>query len=156
MLKSIFKEISYNFLTFEGTFIPCNWQHKKIIKFIHARCKRWIKRKQNKKSDVVDLCLIWNDIHEGKKQFKTGQTCVILPKSKLPRHRESYNPPKEYLLLDAEIILKWKIYDVRFSNLLSLIQESFRLTPYFKDFIFDQFERCLDLYLHSSLNIACV
>lgn len=73
---------------------------------------------------------------------------VPAPKPALPTHKESYNPPAEYLPSKEEEE-EWKNLDPedRATSYLPEKFDSLRHVPNYDDFIKERFERCLDLYL---------
>ena len=73
---------------------------------------------------------------------------IPAPKTTLPGHAESYNPPPEYLFSHDEL-KKWRTADKedRRQNFVPQKFTSMRAIPGYKKFITERFERCLDLYL---------
>jgi ribosome biogenesis protein ERB1 len=73
---------------------------------------------------------------------------IPAPKLKLPEHDESYNPPAEYVATEQER-KEWEELEEedREKNYLSKKHGSLRLVPAWAEFVKEQFERCLDLYL---------
>lgn len=73
---------------------------------------------------------------------------IPAPKTVLPGHSESYNPPPEYLF-DKDELKKWHHTDPedRRQNFIPHKYSSMRLIPAYKKFINERFARCLDLYL---------
>jgi len=70
------------------------------------------------------------------------------PKIVLPGNELSYNPPLEYLLTESE---EKKLKEDALEELKIFVApkkfNSLRLVPSYDDFIKEQFNRCLDMYL---------
>ncbi len=70
------------------------------------------------------------------------------PKRKLPGHIESYNPPEEYLFTEEEK-QEWLNQEPE-DRAIDFIPQKFkslREVPAYSRLTYDQFQRCLDLYL---------
>lgn len=73
---------------------------------------------------------------------------IPAPKTVLPGHAESYNPPAEYLF-SAEELRKWRSTEKedRRQNFVPQKYSSMRVVPGYKNYMNERFARCLDLYL---------
>ena len=77
-----------------------------------------------------------------------GLSYIPAPKTKLPGHEESYQPPQEYLPTEEERATAALNQEPgEKAALLPQCHDSLRLVPAYADFIKERFERCLDLYL---------
>ncbi|KAF4709455.1 Ribosome bioproteinsis protein 1, partial [Perkinsus olseni] len=85
---------------------------------------------------------------EGEGRKLKGPAPIPAPKQALPTHSESYNPPEEYLFDDAEKA-EWEAGDdsIRKQNYMPNKFACLRHVPFYRDFLKERFERCLDLYL---------
>lgn len=82
----------------KSSFIPSRWEHRKIVKLVHAIRMGWIKMKTQ--PEKPKFYMLWDD----SKQVDTKHRMHIpAPKMKLPGHEESYNPPPEYLPTQEEV-----------------------------------------------------
>ncbi|EEQ99658.1 Ribosome biogenesis protein BOP1, putative [Perkinsus marinus ATCC 50983] len=120
---------------------------KRLIKLIRAGI---IKPKEEKpakeEEEVFDA---WGDEdEEGEGRKLKGPAPIPAPKQALPTHSESYNPPDEYLFDDAEKA-EWEAGDdsIRKQNYMPQKFACLRHVPFYRDFLKERFERCLDLYL---------
>eukprot|EP01121_Diplochlamys_sp_Union-15-3_P008292 TRINITY_DN2196_c0_g1_i2.p1 TRINITY_DN2196_c0_g1~~TRINITY_DN2196_c0_g1_i2.p1 ORF type:complete len:603 (-),score=125.86 TRINITY_DN2196_c0_g1_i2:18-1826(-) len=131
-------------------FIPSKHEMKRIQEIRKAIRYGWIKiddkdkakKAQEKKQQFYD---IWADTSNVP---PPPNHIIPAPKVKLPGHNESYNPPAEYLLDEAEK-KSWELMDPsnRPFNFLPTKYPSMRLVPAYPRFLRERFERCLDLYL---------
>jgi len=127
----------------KNSFIPSKWEHKKVMRIVRAIRNGWIKPKvpADKEEKFYKL---WSKDDVGKDHPMHWPA----PKVKLPGHEESYNPPSEYLPTEEEIA-SWEAMDPedRPQNFLSKKYDALRKVPGYSNFIQENFERCLDLYL---------
>lgn len=123
-------------------FMPSKWEGMKIKKLMSLIRQGKIRPPPPPKPEVWDL---WAD--DGPKKRK-GPAPLPAPKTALPTHAESYNPPSEYLFNEDEK-KDWEDQDEQDRTLTHLPQkfDALRRVPAFKDFIVERFKRCLDLYL---------
>eukprot|EP01135_Chromosphaera_perkinsii_P004685 Nk52_evm34s293 gene=Nk52_evmTU34s293 len=124
-------------------FLPSVWEHKRVMKIVRAIKKGWIKPKDVKKAP--EFYMLWGNDDEVKKD---NPMHIAAPKMKLPGHAESYNPPEEYLPSQQEIE-EWENLDPesRPTNFLPKKFSNLRSVPGYNNFVYERFERCLDLYL---------
>lgn len=128
----------------KSQFIPSKWEAKRVAYLVRAIKKGWINPK-NQPKEKPQFYDIWsNDASEHKK----NPMPLTAPKQRLPGHRESYNPPDEYLL-SAKEIKKWmkKPADQRPPLASNKKFDALRKVPAYTRLINERFERCLDLYL---------
>ncbi|KAF4671173.1 Ribosome bioproteinsis protein 1 [Perkinsus olseni] len=120
---------------------------KRLIKLIRAGI---IKPKEEKpKKEEEEAFDVWGDEdEEGEGRKLKGPAPIPAPKQALPTHSESYNPPEEYLFDDAEKA-EWEAGDdsIRKQNYMPHKFACLRHVPFYRDFLKERFERCLDLYL---------
>ena len=136
----------------KASFIPSKWEKLKVGKYLHAIKMGWIKPPPPKEDPFATNSYdLWSD------ETKTNlpRSHIPAPKLELPGHHESYNPSVEYLLDDAEVeALKNKMesdYDEneRATKTLFIPKKyaTLRQVPGYDQFIYERFQRCLDLYL---------
>lgn len=85
----------------KSSFIPSKWEHKKIVKLVHAIRTGRIKPHAQALPKPVFYPL-WDGSDEGGDKKKHCMH-IPAPRMKLPGHAESYNPPPEYLPTPAEV-----------------------------------------------------
>jgi len=127
-------------------FVPSKWEHKRVMKYVRAIRKGWMKPSsyvEAKKPEVYD---VWEEANEEASRNKL--THIPAPKRVLPGHEESYNPPAEYLPTEEEV-KEWNEMEPedRPTNFLPKKYSSLRLVPAYGSSIQESFQRCLDLYL---------
>lgn len=132
------------------SFIPSLWEKKKVGQMVHAIKMGWLVPPSERKKEEDTGPTFYNlwdkeDPNDITQRFREH---IPAPKMALPGHAESYNPPPEYLLTEPEE-LAWQNQDPeeRKLNFLPKRYSSLRLVPGYSNFIKEQFERCLDLYL---------
>ncbi|CAJ0651081.1 15073_t:CDS:10 [Entrophospora sp. SA101] len=88
---------------------------------------------------------LWNDNDKPREDHPMH---LPAPKTQLPEHDESYNPPAEYLLSEKERE-NWNNTDAddREKNYMPQKYQNLRSVPSYNRFIQERFNRCLDLYL---------
>ncbi|XP_052818042.1 ribosome biogenesis protein bop1-like [Mya arenaria] len=135
------------------SFIPSKWEKLKVGQMVHALKMGWMKpskpddEKDEEEDDEPNFYMIWNDDDDSEMNKRYRQH-IPAPKTSLPGHAESYNPPPEYLLTKEEEE-RWKDKD-REDRRVNFIPKKFpnlRTVPGYSTFIQERFERCLDLYL---------
>lgn len=119
-----------------------------VMKMVRAIRKGHMKIKsdeenENKEPEAYDL---WKDTDEEIKKERLVH--IPAPKTALPGHEESYNPPAEYLPTEEEI-REWEELDPEDRPLNFLPQKfsNLRSVPGYSNFVQERFARCLDLYL---------
>ncbi|DBA78870.1 hypothetical protein WJX77_008759 [Trebouxia sp. C0004] len=130
-------------------FIPSKWEEKKVVKLVRALRKGWIKRSSERNLPVKEpeAYLLWADDGLATDRTATGLSYVPAPKTKLPGHEESYNPPREYLPSEEERNAQELLDDEDKPEFTPQAFDSLRQVPMYSSFIKERFERCLDLYL---------
>ncbi|XP_076449678.1 ribosome biogenesis protein bop1-like [Babylonia areolata] len=134
------------------SFIPSKWEKLKVGQMVHSIKMGWMKPRVEKKPDEEEeqVCYdLWADTAEDSILRRYRQH-IPAPKTPLPLHSESINPPPEYLFTKEEEE-KWKEQEPeeRRINYVPQKYSSLRLVPAYRKFINERFERCLDLYLCS-------
>ncbi|GBF97452.1 hypothetical protein Rsub_10375 [Raphidocelis subcapitata] len=131
-------------------FIPSKWEEKKIVKIVRAIRNGWIKTRKQKREEARkedEVYLLWGDDDQAANKTGAGLTHIPASKPKLPGHEESYNPPLEYVPTEEEKT-SWQLLDEEDRpKFVPRAHDSLRAVPMYGDFIKEQFERCLDLYL---------
>jgi ribosome biogenesis protein ERB1 len=131
----------------KARFLPDKWERQKVLKIAQA-----IKEGRiiigEKKEEKQDLYMLWGDDESsGFVKGKKAPPRLAMPKMTLPGHKESYNPPSEYLL-DATETAAWEEQDPeeRTDDFLPSKFPSLKMVPGYKNFVSERFERCRDLY----------
>ncbi|XP_052230147.1 ribosome biogenesis protein bop1-B-like [Dreissena polymorpha] len=136
------------------SFIPSKWEKLKVGQMVHALKMGWMKpsktqEEQEKEEEEQDdkFYMIWNEDEETEISKRYRQH-IPAPKTSLPGHAESYNPPPEYLFTKEEE-QKWRDQEPeqRRMNFMPQKFSNLRTVPGYSNFIRERFERCLDLYL---------
>lgn len=131
------------------SFIPSKWEKLKVGQMVHAIKMGWMKRSTDKKENKDDkkYYMLWKDEEESE-ATRRYRAHIPAPKTPLPGHGESYNPPPEYLFTKEEEE-KWLSQEPeeRRMNFIPQKYSSLRLVPAYPRFVNERFERCLDLYL---------
>ncbi|XP_077446601.1 ribosome biogenesis protein bop1 [Stigmatopora argus] len=128
------------------SFIPSLIEKQKVSKMVHAIKMGWIKPRRPRDDDKGRFYDLWGN--EDSSQVAKHRMHLPAPKTPLPGHQESYNPPPEYLFTDEERSL-WEQQDPSDRKLpfVPARYAALRQVPAFPRFIHERFERCLDLYL---------
>ncbi|CAG11653.1 unnamed protein product, partial [Tetraodon nigroviridis] len=128
------------------SFIPSLVEKEKVSKMVHAIKMGWIKPRRVDTDSGGNYYDLWAG--EDSSILAKHRMHLPAPKTPLPGHHESYNPPPEYLLTDEERAL-WEQQDPedRKYPFLPRRFSSLRHVPAYSRFIHERFERCLDLYL---------
>ncbi|KAJ3311588.1 Ribosome biogenesis protein 1 [Blyttiomyces sp. JEL0837] len=145
-------------------FIPSKNEAARIMKIVRAIKKGWIKSKEElEKQRKPEVYNIWE---EGDEAAREHPMHIPAPKLRLPGnnslfsvalipanvvstdHRESYNPPVEYIPTKEEIA-EWEALDPqdRPQNFIPHKYPNLRSVPGYARFVQERFDRCLDLYL---------
>ena len=128
-------------------FLPDKWERQKVLKIAQAikEGRIVIGEKKEKKQD---LYMLWGDDESsGFVKGKKAPPRLAMPKMVLPGHKESYNPPSEYLMDDKEKEA-WLAQDPedRVDDYLPSQHPSLKMVPGYKNYCSERFERCRDLY----------
>jgi len=130
----------------KSRFTPSKWEAKKIMKIVRSIRKGWktkgdMERAAASKPHAYG---IWDD-DEDKEKIDSNH--IPAPKLSLPKNKESYNPPVEYLPDENEE--KELLEEIKENKMLFVPKKysSMRAVPAYSRFIGDRFDRCLDLYL---------
>ncbi|KZS98013.1 BOP1NT-domain-containing protein [Sistotremastrum niveocremeum HHB9708] len=124
---------------------PSKWEKQKVMKIVRAiRQGRILPSKPKTSSDAPQYYNIWSN--EDPSSSHVPQ--LPAPKRRLPTNSESYNPPPEYLPSEEEK-KQWEETEKedRERDYLPQSYPSLRLVPAYDQFIQEQFQRQLDLYL---------
>lgn len=137
-------------------FVPSKWEASKIMKISRAIRAGLIvpgRRRIRSEGDKEEKSLLGDDAKNEiyamwSSDSNARQNHITAPKTSLPEHMESYNPPAEYLLTPEEE-KTWSGLDPqdRPHNFLPHKHSNLRSVPAYNKFIQERFERCLDLYL---------
>ena len=87
----------------KSSFIPSKWEHRKIIKLMHAIRMGWIKPHTQGPLRPA-FYQLWDESGSDDRKRRHG-VHIPAPRIKLPGHAESYNPPPEYLPTQKEVNL---------------------------------------------------
>ncbi|KAG0609240.1 hypothetical protein M758_8G169200 [Ceratodon purpureus] len=126
-------------------FIPSKWEAKKVVKLVRAIRKGWIKL--DKPKEKPEFYLMWGDDLKTSDKTANGLAYIAAPKTKLPGHEESYNPPVEYIPTPEEVKSYESMYEEDRPKFIPTRFPSLRQVPAYPRYINEIFERCLDLYL---------
>ncbi|KAL0926735.1 hypothetical protein M5K25_002980 [Dendrobium thyrsiflorum] len=126
-------------------FIPSKWEHKKVVKYIRAIRKGWIKFE--KPEEEPRHYLLWGDDFTSAENKRQGLKYIPAPKPKLAGHEESYNPSLEYIPTQEEINSYQLMYEEDRPKFIPKRYESLRNVPAYENALKEGFDRCLDLYL---------
>nr|CAB3226065.1 ribosome biogenesis protein bop1-A-like [Phallusia mammillata] len=135
------------------SFTPSIIEKRKVGKLVHAIKMGWLKPRKPKtdESEEPKFYDLWEETESKtptNSELARQKMAIPAPKTQLPGHEASYNPPPEYLPSQEEID-KWK-EDDEDERKLDFIPEKFdslRQVPQYPTFIQERFSRCLDLYL---------
>ncbi|CAD5205814.1 unnamed protein product [Bursaphelenchus okinawaensis] len=130
------------------SFIPSEAERKIVGRILHAMKMGWITKEKPKPKLTYDLWEAEDDEPKSKRELARLRMHCPAPKVGNPGHAESYNPPAEYLMTDAE---KKKYEDtepeLRKQNFVPEKYDAMRKVPFYDQFYRERFERCLDLYM---------
>ncbi|KAJ3088410.1 Ribosome biogenesis protein 1, partial [Physocladia obscura] len=133
----------------KSRFIPSKHEGARIMKIVRAIQKGWKKTTEQIKLEKANAKPKYYDIWgQADPDAKDHPQHIPAPRMSLPDHKESYNPPIEYIPT-AEEIDEWKSLDaeLRPQNFIPKKHENMRSIGAYERFINERFERCLDLYL---------
>ncbi len=90
----------------KSRFVPSKWERQKVMKLVHAIRMGWLKvgEDQDKKKEEEKLWDIWEDDSVPMRPRNLPKA-IQAPKTDLPLHSESYNPPAEYLFDEVQLSL---------------------------------------------------
>ena len=132
----------------KARFLPDKWERQKVLKIAQAIKEGRIIIGEKKKDQSKELYMLWGDDESsGWVKGKKAPPRLAMPKMELPTHKESYNPPTEYLL-DEKEREEWIAEDPeeRKDDFLPSKYPSLKMVPGYKEFVSERFERCRDLY----------
>ncbi|KAI9341276.1 NUC169 domain-containing protein [Zopfochytrium polystomum] len=130
----------------KSRFIPSKVEAAKIIKIARKIQKGYIKLGQ-KKSDAQMAEETITDVWENEGTAIDHPMHVPAPKMRLPEHRESYNPPVEYIPTPQEKEELRKLDPRDRPAFLPKKYDTFRSIPMYDRLLQERFARCLDLYM---------
>lgn len=90
----------------KSSFVPSKWEHKKVVKLVHALRMGWIKPHRQVAPKPV-FYQLWEE-GGGEERKAKHSMHIPAPRLPLPGHAESYNPPPEYLPTQKEVSLLQK------------------------------------------------
>ncbi|KAJ3191153.1 Ribosome biogenesis protein 1 [Irineochytrium annulatum] len=125
-------------------FVPSRHEAAKVMKLVRAIRKGLITPGTKTLTQRPSLYDLWMESDNP----KDHPMHIPAPKMPLPDHRESYNPPEEYIPNEEEI-KEWESLDPedRPRNFIPKKYPNLRSVPLHQRFIEERFDRCLDLYL---------
>ncbi|XP_071697264.1 ribosome biogenesis protein BOP1 homolog [Rutidosis leptorrhynchoides] len=123
-------------------FIPSKWEAKKVVKYIRAIRKGWIKL--DKPKEELRKYDLWGDETD---KSGHGLSYIPAPKPNLPGHEESYNPSLEYIPTQEEISAYQLMFEEDRPKFIPKQFTSLRSVPAYEKSVREAFDRCLDLYL---------
>ncbi|XP_020580483.1 ribosome biogenesis protein BOP1 homolog [Phalaenopsis equestris] len=126
-------------------FIPSKWEQKKVVQYIRAIRKGWIKFEKPK--EEPRYYLLWGEDSNSAENKRQGLKYIPAPKPKLAGHEESYNPSLEYIPTQEEINSYQLMYEEDRPKFIPRRFESLRNVPAYENALKEGFDRCLDLYL---------
>lgn len=144
----------------KASYGPSKWEKLKIGQMVHSMKMGWMKvsdvteKKDDDDEDDDDdekvknqFYALWTQQDDTELKRRIRQY-IAAPKTALPGHAESYNPPPEYLFSPEEE-QKWRDTEPseRRMNFIPQKFNSLRQVPSYSRFVSERFERCLDLYL---------
>ncbi|KAJ3264447.1 Ribosome biogenesis protein erb1 [Chytriomyces hyalinus] len=130
-------------------FIPSKTEGARIMKIVRAIRKGWKKTTEELKEEKEKALPKFYDIWaHSDPDAKDKHMHIPAPRMSLPDHRESYNPPIEYIPTEEEVE-EWKALDPedRPQNFIPKKHPNLRSVGAYERFVQERFDRCLDLYL---------
>ncbi|KAK8819896.1 hypothetical protein WA538_001999 [Blastocystis sp. DL] len=126
----------------KSSFIPSKWERREVAKIVKRIREGRYKPHEKTERPLYEM---WE---EDGAERANAPAALQAPKLPLPTHSESYNPPEEYLLSDAEK-RAWETADPadRETNYLPAKFACLRRVPLYPAGVRERYERCLDLYL---------
>ena len=131
--------------------LPSHWEALRIQKIVKAIRRGHIRVQRAGEQDEQIIVDTAYDMWSGETDaavLARQMRHIEAPRLALPDHRESYNPPIEYLLTDEEKT-EWEAMDPedRPYNYIPQKYPSLRLVPAYANTVKERFGRCLDLLL---------
>ncbi|XP_042411805.1 ribosome biogenesis protein BOP1 homolog isoform X8 [Zingiber officinale] len=126
-------------------FIPSKWEQKKVVRYIRAIRKGFLKF--DKPKEEPHVYLLWGDDSTAAENKRHGLSYIPAPKPKLAGHEESYNPSVEFIPTQEEINSYQLMLEEDRPKFIPRRFESLRNVPAYENAIKETFDRCLDLYL---------
>ncbi len=128
----------------KARFIPSKHEAKIVAKLSHAIRNGWIRPKKVIEEETEDSFDIW----EGEEIRNKNRDYLPAPKTILPGHAESYNPPSEYLLTEEERQYQESLDpEDRQYDFIPTKNDNLRTVPAYSNAVSERFNRMLDLYL---------
>jgi len=133
----------------KAAFIPSLSEKRALTKLValirSGRLKPYKPKKKNRDQYKFSYDL-W--LKDGDLNDRRHRAHIPAPKTTLPGHAESYNPPPEYLL-SADDVKKWESQSEEERDQFFLPQRfsSLRAVPFYGNTVRERFERCLELYM---------
>lgn len=133
----------------KAAFIPSLSEKRALTKLVamirSGRLKPYKQKKKTRERFRFSHDL-W--LKEGDVNNRRIRSQIVAPKTPLPGHAESYNPPPEYLLT-ADDVKKWESQtdDEREEFFLPQRFPNLRSVPFYTNTVRERFERCLELYM---------
>ncbi|XP_077230593.1 transducin/WD40 repeat-like superfamily protein [Tasmannia lanceolata] len=126
-------------------FVPSKWEHKKVVEYVRAIRKGYIKF--DKPKEEPKFYLLWGDDSSSTDKVGNGLSYIPAPKPNLAGHEESYNPSVEYIPTQEEINSYQLMYEEDRPKFIPRSFQSLRSIPAYENALKEGFDRCLDLYL---------
>ncbi|KAI8611552.1 NUC169 domain-containing protein [Chytriomyces sp. MP71] len=133
----------------KSRFIPSKNEAAKIMKIVRSIKKGWKKTTEELQREREQALPKFYDIWQhSDPDAKDAPMHIPAPRMPLPDHRESYNPPIEYIPTPSEIA-EWHALDaeLRPQNYIPKKHPNLRSVGAYERFVNERFDRCLDLYL---------
>ena len=129
-------------------FLPSKWERMKVNKILHAINMGWIKLDEEiQKEPEEQIFDLWGDDFQ-EPLYKNLPPPLILPKTKRPTNKESYNPETKYLMTkEQEEEWKKSHTEDREIEYIPKKYDALRKVEAYENMLRERFERCLDLYL---------
>ena len=129
-------------------FMPSKWERMRINRVLHAIEMGWIKLDKEEEEVKEEVMYdIWaDDFNEP--LYKNLPPPLILPKTRRPTNRESYNPDEKYLMT-KEQEKEWRESHTEDREIEYIPRkfDALRKVEVYENTLRERFERCLDLYL---------
>ena len=129
-------------------FMPSKWERMRVNKILHAIEMGWIKLdEQEEESNAEPIFDLWGeDFREP--LYKNLPAPLILPKTRRPTSKESYNPEsKELMSKEQEEEWRQSHPEDREIGFVPRKFDCLRKVEAYENLLRERFERCLDLYL---------
>lgn len=128
-------------------FVPSKWEALKVAKLVRAIRKGLIKLEEDEQEVGPTVYDLWEGEVDAAILARQARH-IEAPKMALPDHRESYNPPEEYLPTPEEVA-EWEAMDPedRPYNFVPHKYQALRHVPGYARLVNERYSRCLDLFL---------